>query len=195
MEQPRATDSLSIPNEDPRVRRTRRALQEALGSLVEERSAVTMSAIAQRAELSRQVLHTHYASVGELAAEVLVSRMLEGTGNTVPSNVRSAVPALVDAVRRDGLTPFLQFIQDDREVFLSLRGLAHEQSTAVLAQVFAGRFLDRAPNAQQEEAALFAAGGMTTLVENWLCDEQMPAAASQARRLERYARAVLSAAR
>ncbi len=153
---------------------------------------MTMSAVAQRAGLSRQVLHTHYASLGELASEVLVRRMVEGTGHDVPSDVWSAVPALVEAVRSEGLAPFLQFIRDDREVFIALRTIAHRQSAAVLAQVFAGRFLDSDPTSEQREAALFAAGGMTTVVERWLIDEDALSAARQAEHLERYARAVLA---
>lgn len=192
MGQQRDSSSFRGADEDPRVRRTRRALQQALAELAEERADVTMSAVAQRAGLSRQVLHTHYASLGELASEVLVRRMVEGTGHDVPSDVRSAVPALVEAVRSEGLAPFLQFIRDDRAVFIALRIIAHRQSAAVLAQVFAGRFLDSDPTPEQCEAALFAAGGMTTVVERWLVDEDAPCAARQAENLERYARAVLT---
>ncbi len=155
---------------------------------------MTMSAVAHRADLSRQVLHTHYASLGELASEVLVRRMVEGTGHDVPSDIRSAAPALVDAVRSDGLTPFLQFIQDDRDAFVALRSIAHRQSAVVLAEVFAGRFLDADPTPAEHEAALFAAGGMTTVVERWLVDDDAPPAARQAEQLERYARAVLDVA-
>lgn len=192
MRQQRDASSFRGADEDPRVRRTRRALQQALAELADERADVTMSAVAQRAGLSRQVLHTHYSSLGELASETLVRRMVEGTGHDVSSDVRSAMPALVEAVRSEGLTPFLQFIRDDREVFLALRTIAHRQSAAVLAQVFAGRFLDTDPTPEQREAALFAAGGMTTVVERWLVDEDAPPAARQAEHLERYARAVLT---
>ncbi len=62
----------------------------------------------------------------------------------------------------------------------------------MLAQVFAGRFLDTDPTPKQREAALFAAVGMTTVVERWLVDEDAPPAARQAEHLERYARAVLA---
>ncbi len=145
MRQQHDASSFRGADEDPRVRRTRRALQQALAELADERANVTMSAVAQRAGLSRQVLHTHYSSLGELASETLVRRIVEGTGHHVSSDVRSAMPALVAAVRSEGLTPFLQFIRDDREVFLALRTIAHRQSAAVLAQVFAGRFLDTDP--------------------------------------------------
>lgn len=175
------------------MRRTRHALRTALGELVGEGAPVTMSAVAQRAGLSRQVLHTHYASVGHLASEVLVRRILEGTGNPEPADDASAVPALVEAVRRDGLAPFLRFIRADRDAFLALRTIAHGQSAAVLAQVFAGRFVER--DRPADDAALFVAGGMTTLVEHWLHRPDAPSPDSQADRLDEFARAVLGPGR
>ncbi|HEY8979603.1 MAG TPA: hypothetical protein VIU15_08495 [Streptomyces sp.] len=192
-----ATPRIRTGGSDPRVRRTRRSLQEAMASLVEEASPVTMSAVAQRAGLSRQVLHNHYDSIEPLAAQVLVRRILEGAGHEAPPEPETALQALVDAVRRDGLAPFLAFIQRDRDVFLALRELAHGQTTVMLARVFSG-LASGHPNidetaAADKEAALFAAGGMTTLVDAWLHMPAPPDAAARAALLERYAHAVFTA--
>ncbi len=158
---------------------------------------MTMSAVAQRAGLSRQVLHKHYASIGQLATEVLVRRMLEGTGHQAPPEPEPAAQALVDSVRRDGLAPFLAFMQHDRAVVIGLRELAHGQTTAILARVFSGLFgglpdIGETTTADGE-AALFAVGGITTLVDTWLHMDGPPDAAQQASVLERYARAVFAA--
>lgn len=157
-----------------------------------------MSAIAQRAALSRQVLHNHYASVGQLASEVLVGRMLAGTRRPVPADSDAAVDALAAAVRAEGLTPFLRFIQDDRAAFTALRRLGHEQSAEILARVFVGMLGEltdgRARAADARAASLFSAGGMVALVEAWLRDEGAEPAEALAARLERSARAVFAAA-
>lgn len=158
---------------------------------------MTMSAVAQRAGLSRQVLHKHYDSIGQLATEVLVRRMLEGTGHEAPSEPESAAQALVDSVQREGLTPFLAFMQRDRDVVIALRALAHRQTTAILARVFSGLFsglrgIDEITTVDRQ-AALFAVGGITTLVDTWLHMDGPPDAAQQASVLERYARAVFAA--
>ncbi|MGW2724263.1 hypothetical protein [Streptomyces sp. NPDC001492] len=168
-----------------------------MASLVEEAAPVTMSAVAQRAGLSRQVLHNHYDSIEPLAAQVLVRRMLEGAGQEAPPEPEAALQALTDAVRREGLVPFLAFIHRDRDVFLALRELAHGQTTVLLARVFSGAVSEHPdigePAAADTEAALFAAGGMTTLVDAWLHMDAPPDAAAQAALLERYARAVFAA--
>lgn len=168
-----------------------------MASLVQEASPVTMSAVAQRAGLSRQVLHKHYESIEQLATEVLVRRMLEGTGHAAPSEPESAAQALVDTVGREGLAPFLAFMHRDRDVFLALRELAHGQTAAILARVFSGLFSGRRDidesTAVDREAALFAVGGITTLVDTWLRMEAPPDVAQQAALLERYARAVFAA--
>lgn len=189
------TTAASRHTPDPRVRRTRRALQDALVELLDDIEPVSVSAVAQRAGLSRQAMHAHYASVEHLAAEVLARRLLEATGHEAPVDLDAATTLLVDGVRRDGLEPFLRFIQDDRATFLALRRLSHGLSTAILAQVFAGLAGDLAPGPDRASpyGALFVAGGMTTLVDTWLGSTRPPAPHEQAALLGSFAHAVLAA--
>jgi AcrR family transcriptional regulator len=58
---------------DPRVRRTRRLLQEALLSLAEERdfAAITVGEITRRAEVNRNTFYLHYRDKDDLVAQTL----------------------------------------------------------------------------------------------------------------------------
>lgn len=203
MESDPASDGLavgSIPGEnggtDPRIRRTRRALLDATEALVEEGAPITMSAIAHRAGVSRQALHSHYDSVEQLAREVLIRRLLRAVGREAPIEREAAVRALVDAVRHEGVAPFLQAIHDDRDVFSALRSLGHERTTAVLAHVFAdlvGAVADETGSASRQRAAtLFIVGGMTASIDAWVRAEAPLRAAEQAALLDSFARAVFA---
>ena len=90
---------------DPRITRTRAALIRALADLVSEApkgETISMSAVAQRASLSRQALHNHYSDVGDLATDVWISRLLE---DWLPLDEGAAnlAQALTDAVRERGI--------------------------------------------------------------------------------------------
>ena len=63
----------SAPPLDPRVRRTRRLLQDALHSLLGEKrfSAITVQDIAARATVNRATFYAHYVDKQALAADVL----------------------------------------------------------------------------------------------------------------------------
>ncbi len=74
------TVPLASQRVDPRITRTRAALIRALSTLVSETpkgETISMSAVAQRAGLSRQALHNHYSNVGDLATDLWISRLLE----------------------------------------------------------------------------------------------------------------------
>lgn len=81
---------------DPRVRRTRKALQEAFRSLLEERalSDISITDITERAQVNRATFYAHYADKDELAR------------SAVQDNLRAAVkqrfPALPE-LSRDNL--------------------------------------------------------------------------------------------
>lgn len=181
---------------DPRVLRTHRALQDALISLVDEGGTVTMSAVAQRAGLSRQVLHTHYDSIEQLAATTLARRLLEGAGRVVDVAVEPVTPLLVDAVRSQGLAPFLQVMHDDAVVVTALRKLAHASTAVILSDVFAELavvFVRDAAAVPSLVAARFVAGGITTSVDAWLEQEHSVSATDLALTLIDFARAVFAA--
>lgn len=61
------------PSRDPRVRRTRRLLRNALLALAEERdlATITVGEITQRAEINRNTFYRHYRDKDELVAESL----------------------------------------------------------------------------------------------------------------------------
>src|SRR6478735_8833550 len=113
------------PRVDPRVTRTRAALIRALATLVSEApkgELISMSAVAQRAGLSRQALHNHYDNVGDLATDVWISRLLD---DWLPLDEGAAnlAQALTDAVRERGIEPLLSAGRADREFFDKLRAI------------------------------------------------------------------------
>ena len=64
---------------DRRVVRTRRAIQEAFERLLKERGydKITVSAIAQEADINRKTFYLHYSSVEELLDSMAQERALE----------------------------------------------------------------------------------------------------------------------
>ena len=58
---------------DPRVRRTRRALQQSLLALVQETAyeTITIQQITERGDLNRATFYLHYSSKEELLADAL----------------------------------------------------------------------------------------------------------------------------
>src|ERR671925_1666688 len=64
---------------DPRVRRTRRILQEALVSLILEKdyASISIKEITDRAEVAYITFFRHYSSIDELLMEVLEEGLAE----------------------------------------------------------------------------------------------------------------------
>ena len=127
-----STAPLASHRVDPRVTRTRAALIRALTALVSESpkgEAISMSAVAQRAGLSRQALHNHYSNVGDLATDVWISRLLE---DWLPLDEGAAnlAQALTDAVRERGIEPLLTAGRADREFFDKLRAIPRGERVA-----------------------------------------------------------------
>jgi AcrR family transcriptional regulator len=101
---------------DPRVRRTRRLLQEAVLSLAEERdvASITIQDITRRAEVNRATFYLHYRDKDDLVAQALDALFDEFTaegrafvdahGRLAPDVVP---PPLVDLFRHVGERPNL----------------------------------------------------------------------------------------
>ncbi|WP_328293741.1 hypothetical protein OG218_13530 [Kineococcus sp. NBC_00420] len=188
---------------DPRVTRTRAALIRALAALVSESprgEAISMSAVAQRAGLSRQALHNHYANVGDLATDVWISRLLE---NWLPLDESAAnlAQALTDAVAERGIEPLLTAGRADREFFDKLRAVPRgervgEVIAAAVTTWLTGSGSDhrRSDIALTGDARIFAIGGMVALVSTWQMADSPPSTAAQVATLRTLAAAAAAAA-
>jgi AcrR family transcriptional regulator len=108
---------MSPPSQlDPRVRRTRRALQDAVLALAEERdvAAITVRDITQRAEVNRGTFYLHYRDKDDLLAQTLDALFDEFTAEDrafVDAHGRLAPdvvpPPLLDFFRHVGARPRL----------------------------------------------------------------------------------------
>ncbi len=195
--------STAAPRVDPRVTRTRAALIRALATLVSEApkgEPISMSAVAQRAGLSRQALHNHYDNVGDLATDVWISRLLE---DWVPLDDGAAnlAQALTDAVRERGIEPLLTAGRANREFFDKLRAIPRgERIAEVLAAAVttwlmeSGRDHTRPEITLTGDARTFAIGGMVALVSTWQMAATPPSTAQQVATLHTFAAAAAAAA-
>lgn len=188
---------------DPRVTRTRAALIRALATLVSDApkgEPISMSAVAQRAGLSRQALHNHYDNVGDLATDVWISRLLD---HWLPLDEGAAnlAGALTDAVRERGIEPLLTAGRADREFFDKLRAIPRGERVAeVLAAAVTTWLMESDRDHSRPEIALtgdartFAIGGMVALVSTWQMADAPPSTAQQVATLRRFAAAAATAA-
>lgn len=188
---------------DPRVTRTRAALIRALATLVSDApkgEPISMSAVAQRAGLSRQALHNHYDNVGDLATDVWISRLLD---DWLPLDEGAAnlAGALTDAVRERGIEPLLTAGRADREFFDKLRAIPRGERVAeVLAAAVTTWLMESDRDHSRPEIALtgdartFAIGGMVALVSTWQMADAPPSTAQQVATLRRFAAAAATAA-
>lgn len=190
------------PRVDPRVTRTRAALIRALATLVAEApkgEPISMSAVAQRAGLSRQALHNHYDNVGDLATDVWISRLL---GDWLPLDEGAAnlAQALTDAVRERGIEPLLTAGRADREFFDKLRAIPRgERVTEVLAAAVTAWLTESDGDHTGPEIQLtgdvrtFTIGGMVALVSTWQMADAPPSTAQQVATLHAFAAAAAAA--
>ncbi|MBF4618473.1 hypothetical protein ITJ44_10355 [Clavibacter sp. VKM Ac-2873] len=187
---------------DPRVARTRSALIQALTALVSEApkgTAISMSAVAQRAGFSRQALHNHYDSVGDLATDAWISRLLQDCPPAAdgPANLAQA---LTDAVREHGVEPLLAAGRADREFFDKLRAIPRGERVAEVIAAVVSTWLmeshhdDASPGiALTADARTFAIGGMVALVSTWQMADAPPSTAQQVATLRAFAAATAAA--
>lgn len=187
---------------DPRVTRTRVALIRALAALVSESprgEAISMSAVAQRAGLSRQALHNHYNNVGDLATDLWISRLLE---NQLPLEESAAnlTQALTDAVAERGIEPLLSAGRADREFFDKLRAVPRGERVGEVIAAAVTAWLTESDRdhhhpdiALSGDARIFAIGGMVALVSTWQMTDSPPSTATQVATLRTFAAAAAAA--
>lgn len=165
-----------------------------------------MSAVAARAGMSRQVLHTHFPSIGDLTVATIFARLLgqdaHGTDGTDPMD--TLVDALTDRVKDSGIEGLLRTLWDDADFY---RKASSRHDTDRIQEVLAptlatwlrnGTTLDGAAldvdAAWAEDAAQFTIGGMLHLMDTWLGKEDPPSVHEQAERLITFARSAARAA-
>ncbi|MCJ1714027.1 TetR/AcrR family transcriptional regulator [Curtobacterium sp. VKM Ac-2922] len=197
-----STAPLASHRVDPRVTRTRAALIRAMAALVSEApkgETITMSAVAQRAGLSRQALHNHYGNVGDLATDVWISRLLD---DWLPLDTGAAnlAQALTDAVRERGIEPLLTAGRADRDFFDKLRAVPRGERVAeVLAAAMTTWLTESDHDGSQPVTALtgdartFTIGGMIALVSTWQMADAPPSTAEQVATLRKFAAAAAAA--
>ena len=196
------TAALASQRVDPRITRTRAALIRALTALVSEApkgETISMSAVAQRAGLSRQALHNHYSNVGDLATDAWISRLLE---DHLPLDEGAAnlAQAPTDAVRERGIEPLLTAGRSDREFFDKLRAIPRgERVEEVLAAAVTAWLTQSGGDHIGPEIALtgdlrtFTIGGMVALVSTWQMADAPPSTAQQVATLSAFAAAAAAA--
>jgi AcrR family transcriptional regulator len=187
---------------DPRVTRTRAALIRALAGLVSESpkgEPISMSAVAHRAGLSRQALHNHYDSVGDLATDVWISRLLDSRVS-LDESASDLVQGLIEAVRGRGIEPLLAAGRDEREFFDKLRAIPRGERVAEVLAAAVTTWLteegddhDRSEITLSDDGRVFAIGGMVALVSTWQMADAPPSTAEQVTTLRRFAAAVATA--
>ncbi|KRC66327.1 hypothetical protein ASE12_17125 [Aeromicrobium sp. Root236] len=188
---------------DPRVTRTRAALIRALTAIVSESpkgESISMSAVAHRAGLSRQALHNHYDSVGDLATDVWISRLLDSR-LSLDESASDLVQALTGAVRERGIEPLLTAGRDNREFFDKLRAIPRGERVAEILAAAVTTWLtessgghDRSEIVLTDDGRVFAIGGMVALVSTWQMADTPPSTTQQVATLRAFAAAVAAAA-
>ncbi|SMQ71320.1 hypothetical protein SAMN06295943_2239 [Agreia sp. VKM Ac-1783] len=181
---------------DPRITRTRAALIRALTALVSESpkgETISMSAVADRANLSRQALHSHYSNVGDLATDVWISRLLSDW-RSLDEIAANLDKALIEAVRVRGIEPLLAAGREDREFFDKLRAIPRGERVAEVIAAAVTVWLTESDRdstgskiALTGDARIFTIAGMVALVSRWQMADTPPSIAQQIATLRTFA--------
>jgi AcrR family transcriptional regulator len=167
---------------DRRVRRTRRALQDALGELIVEKGygSVTVQDILDRADVGRSTFYTHFRDKDQL--------LLSGFERLVPMLEQHRVGALDgSAVMDDMPVAFLRHVAEQHRVFKALFGnpagnmlLSHVQEYLAnyAREVMGARLAGSEPAVPLEVAANFVAGSFLAMV-GWWVQNDMPYSAEE----------------
>ncbi len=163
-------DDLSTPPKDPRVRRTRQALKQALIALVEDRDydGISLTDVAKAAGVARQTIYDHYDNKDALFEEVLLDlvRMVYSDEN---------LPKLVEHLRTgqelDGISLFFMADQHRQVLKTAVDRFYGGFSTvleAVLIEVMATQSAPDSRLAQdaghRRALAAFVSGGVVALL-------------------------------
>lgn len=159
-----------------------------------------MSAVADRAGLSRQALHSHYSNVGDLATDVWISRLLSDW-RSLDEIAANLDIALIEAVRGRGIEPLLAAGREDREFFDKLRAIPRGERVAEVIAAAVTVWLtesDRDPTGSKialtGDARIFTIAGMVALVSTWQMADTPPSIAQQIATLRTFAAGAAAAA-
>lgn len=117
-----AVDTVSSESSDPRVRRTRRLLQEAVLALAEECDfdAITVRDISLRAEVNRATFYLHYRDKNDLIAAALDELFEELTAED--RSFAASHPTLVAETVPSGIVAQFQHVTEHARLFRRLLG-------------------------------------------------------------------------
>ncbi|MEV5576432.1 TetR/AcrR family transcriptional regulator [Spirillospora sp. NPDC052269] len=174
--------------DDPRVRRTRARLRTAILELATEHGldAVTIAAVAKRAEINRATVYLHYPDVDALAVDAM--------NDAVAHVTRAAALCPLDAPRDQPPAPLLDLFERigaSRVIYAHLLGeqgsarfaaRMRDRLTAALCERFtAGSRPAGFDDIPIETHAAYLAGALLGVITQWTTQEHLtpaPAAAA-----------------
>jgi AcrR family transcriptional regulator len=172
----RETDDRGGPNRDPRTRRTVARLRDALRTLLQSGSLdeVTVSALCRQAGVHRTTFYGHYASVGEVVADVFTDEL------DAALDLDDTTGLSTDAIAirfQDTLVSALGTISADRALY---RAALSSASSSLFERSLLTMFRRRveialeiwhrhgaALDVHTEIAPLMVAGSLTAVIEAW----------------------------
>lgn len=174
-----SADARGAARQDRRVVRSRRAIVQAFEQLLAERplDKITVSAIAQRADVDRKTFYQHYGSISGLLDAIawdFAARALDEVERTCATNGRTdAAPEMLHA--------FFRALAGNLSANMAReRGFFEHVPTEVLYErlraPFERQIVDRGLIAGiiaddiREPALAFVLGGMLALMRDWLED-------------------------
>ncbi|QNA93581.1 MULTISPECIES: TetR/AcrR family transcriptional regulator [unclassified Microbacterium] len=170
--------SQRVDNDDPRVLRTRAKLTSAYLALLEQQEhPITVTAVVERAGVTRSAFYTHFRGTGDLAITAL-------------SEFSDALVVLARAAVVDGrskrevnsrlVSDLTRFIERRRDVYRTLLSSSDQFATAMI-EVFADQALTtlrtrRHVHGDPEVTARYMAHGLMGVLTWWLqADEPLSA--------------------
>jgi AcrR family transcriptional regulator len=165
---------------DPRVRRTRRVLREALVSLILEKdyASISIKEITERAEVAYITFFRHFESLDQLLMEVLDEGLAELLGHIETLAKQSETPAL----ETEGRLIF-EYIQQKADLFRILfksQSVTRVRKKVVqnIAAIFQKSCAPVARSGNQVTIAILSnhiATSLLSLIEWWLDNNMKPA--------------------
>lgn len=164
---------------DPRIARTRRSLREALFALARERplDEISVSDIAERAEVNRSTYYQHYSDKDTLLADALDAVIDDAIGPDRP---------IIESEGTRILGSYLRHVEDHADLYRMLLGEGGSATIQVRMtrrmQAIIGDAVERGGGLQDmtgmptELAAAAIAGAALATVRAWLDIDPLPTA-------------------
>lgn len=163
---------------DPRIARTRRALQQALLGLVRDRDleSVTVADVVERAEVTRSSFYLHYSDKETLLADAL-DALAEEEG--------AELPELLELIAEppQALIAYLRHFDVNAEVYRRVLGphgsavasdRLHARIEALAASALAQTETDAFTGVPLDVAAAGLAGSVVGVLRAWIAREPRP---------------------